>query len=250
MAPATKIASSSYWIESGSLPTFRKLEQNITVDVAVVGGGMTGLTAAYLLAAAGKSVAVLERGRCAQAETGHTSAHLTMVTDTRLPDLVSRVGHTHAQAVWDAGLAALAQVDSVVREHAIDCGFEWVDGFLHAPAERTGSESADAEAQQLAEEARLTSDLGFDAEFVASVPGVGTPGIRFAGQARFRPRQYLAGLARALTGMGVRIYEHSEAREFHEKPLTITANGHTVTCGDVFLATHNPLVGVRSEEHT
>ena len=128
MAPATKIASSSYWLEAAGLPTFGKLEQNITVDVAVVGGGVTGLTAAYLLAAAGKSVAVLERGRCAQADTGHTSAHLTMVTDTRLPDLVSRVGRTHAQATWDAGLAAIAHIDSLVREHAIDCGFEWVDG--------------------------------------------------------------------------------------------------------------------------
>ena len=244
MAHATKIASSSYWIESATLPTFGKLEQNITVDVAVVGGGMTGLTAAYLLAAAGKSVAVLERGRCGQAETGHTSAHLTMVTDARLPDLVSRVGRTHAQAVWDAGLAAMAQVDSVVREHEIDCGFEWVDGFLHAPAERTGGEPLDAQEKQLAQEAKLASELGFDAEFVATVPGVGRPGIRFAGQARFRPRQYLAGLARRLTSMGVRIYEHSEAREFHEKPLTITANGHTVGCADVLLATHNPLVGI------
>ena len=46
--------------------------------------------------------------------------------------------------------------------------------------------------------------------------------------------------------MGVRIYEHTEADEFAEKPMSITANGHTVTCGDVFLATHNPLVGVSS----
>ena len=37
---------------------------------------------------------------------------------------------------WDAGLAAIATIDEVVREHTIDAGFEWVDGYLHAPVER------------------------------------------------------------------------------------------------------------------
>ena len=56
-----------------------------------------------------------------------------MVADTRLADLVNRFGRTHAQAVWDAGLAAIAQIDALVREHEIDCAFEWVDGYLHSP---------------------------------------------------------------------------------------------------------------------
>ena len=142
MAHAAKIASSSYWLESGGPASFRKLDKDITVDVAVVGGGITGLTAAYLLAAAGKSVAVLERGRCAQAETGQTTAHLSMVTDMRLTDLVKRVGRPHAQAAWDAGLAAIAQIDAAVRQHAIDCRFEWIDGYLHAPSPRTDGAAA------------------------------------------------------------------------------------------------------------
>ena len=73
-----------YWSTSATFPQFAKLAEDVATDVVVVGGGVTGLTAAYLLAKAGKQVVVLERGRCAGTDTGHTSAHLTMVTDTRL----------------------------------------------------------------------------------------------------------------------------------------------------------------------
>src|SRR5947208_1346695 len=118
---AHAIDTTPYWTESASLPRFPKLDRVERADVLIVGGGITGLTAAYLLSAAGKSVVLLERDRLAQIDTGHTSAHLTMVTDTRLADLLTDVGRDHAQAVWDAGLAALAQIDAIVREQAIAC---------------------------------------------------------------------------------------------------------------------------------
>jgi glycine/D-amino acid oxidase-like deaminating enzyme/nitrite reductase/ring-hydroxylating ferredoxin subunit len=119
-----------------------------------------------------------------------------------------------------------------------------VDGYLHAPPQRVDGEPAEAQARQLREEATLASDLGFDAEFVASTPGAGTPGVRFFGQARFHPRQYLAGLATAAAALGAQLHEHTEAGEFESDPRSITANGYSVTCDDVVLATHNPLVGL------
>src|SRR4029079_9995948 len=128
---------------SASFPRFARLSDDATADVMVVGGGVTGLTAAYLLSKAGRRVVLLERDRCASTDTGHTSAHLTMVTDTRLSELVKRFGRDHAQAVWDAGLAGLATIDAIVREHAIAAGLEWVDGYLHAPVKgETGDEPA------------------------------------------------------------------------------------------------------------
>src|SRR5919106_6543771 len=196
--PAPAIDTTSYWIESASMPRFAKLARDQRVDVAIVGGGIAGLTAAYLLTAAGRSVALLERDRCARVDTGHTTAHLTMVTDTRLSELVNSFGRQHAQAAWDAGLAAIAQIDAIVRREEIACGFTWVPGYLHTPRGRSRRQhDVDFEA-----EAQLASELGFDATFVAEVPLVGGPGVRFEDQARFHPRAYLSGLARAVEAAG------------------------------------------------
>jgi glycine/D-amino acid oxidase-like deaminating enzyme/nitrite reductase/ring-hydroxylating ferredoxin subunit len=239
MAKQTHIDTVSYWMDSASLPRFPKLDRDEQVDVVIVGGGISGLTAAYLLTAAGKTVAVVERERCATIDTGHTSAHLTMVTDQSMTALVKSFGREHAQAVWDAGLAAIAQIETIVRDERIDCDFSWVRGYRHTAIGRTPGD----ERRVFEDEVKTVSDLGFDAEFVADVPFIGGPGVMFPDQARFHPRKYLAALARTISDRGGLIFEHTTADEFSDKPLAIKANGHTLSCAYVVLATHNPLVG-------
>jgi glycine/D-amino acid oxidase-like deaminating enzyme/nitrite reductase/ring-hydroxylating ferredoxin subunit len=231
-----------YWAASLPSPVFERLDHDEHADAIVVGGGITGLTAAYLLANAGKRVVLLERTSLGAIDTGHTSAHVTMVTDTRLTELADRFGRSHAQAVWDAGLAAIDQIHGIVRRHGIECRFGWVDGYLHAPY---GSKQAD-EADAFRAEAALAHELGFDAEFVDAVPLVGGPGIRLDGQARIHPREYLAGLTRAVVEAGGHIYEHSPVDAFSSEPLGVSANGFAVTGDDLVIATHNPLAGLSS----
>ncbi len=240
METTARTDTTPYWSTSSTFAQFASLADSTETDVVVVGAGITGLTAAYLLAKAGRRVIVLERGRCAGIDTGHTSAHLTMVSDARLSELVKGFGRPHAQAVWDAGLAAIAQIDDIVREHAIDADFDWVDGYLHAPL---GDDATD-HVGDLQTEATLAAELGFDAEYIESVPLVGRPGVRFANQARIHPRKYLAGVAKAFMALGGRIHEHSEAEEFCEDPRRVKVHGFTVTCQDIVIATHNPLVGL------
>jgi glycine/D-amino acid oxidase-like deaminating enzyme/nitrite reductase/ring-hydroxylating ferredoxin subunit len=235
----TRTDTTPYWATSATLPQFGKLTADAAADVVVVGGGITGLTTGYLLAKAGKRVIVLERGRCAMTDTGHTSAHLTMVTDARISELSKQFGGNHAQAIWDAGLAAVAAIDQIVRDQNIDADFEWVDGYLHAPL----GDSASDDTERLRADATLASELGFDAEYVDSIPLVARPGVRFANQGRIHPRKYLAGVAEALVASGGRIHEHSEVEEFCDDPRRLKVGAHTVACEDVVIATHNPLVG-------
>src|SRR4051812_24966093 len=97
-----QIATKPYWMDSAPLPSFPTLRRDLETDVVVVGAGITGLTAAYLLTQAGRSVVVLERDDAVERDTAHTSAHVTMVTDTRLTELADAFGRDHAQAAWDA----------------------------------------------------------------------------------------------------------------------------------------------------
>jgi glycine/D-amino acid oxidase-like deaminating enzyme len=228
-----RVATKPYWMESAPLPTLRQLERDESVDVVVVGGGITGLTAAYLLTKAGRSVAVLERDGPTEKDTGHTSAHLTMVTDSRLSELADSFGRDHAQAVWDAGLAAIGQIDAIVSEEGISCEFAWVPGYWHRALD-AGSGKTDVQAFR--QEASLAEELGFDAAFVEDVPWIGGPGVRFENQARIHPRRYLAGVAEAILEAGGRIYRRSAAEEFCNDPLSIKANGHTIACGEIVIA--------------
>lgn len=230
----------SFWKLSAPRRRFPRLSGDIEADVVVVGAGVTGLTTALLLAKAGRRVAVVERGRCGSGDTAHTTAHLTMATDTRLTALAEQCGANHAQAVWDAGLAAIATIDDIVRDYRIDAAFDWVDGYLHAPIDAADPD----EERALAEEAALATELGFDAELVASVPFVGRPGVRIAGQARIHPGRYLAGLADAVVASGGQIFEDSAADDYRSSPRAVVANGHVIVCDHIVMATHNPQPGL------
>jgi glycine/D-amino acid oxidase-like deaminating enzyme/nitrite reductase/ring-hydroxylating ferredoxin subunit len=233
------VETTSYWTASAGLPRFRALDRNLDVDVVVVGAGITGLTAAYLLKRAGRRVAVLERRRVGGVDTMATTAHVTCVTDLDLTELVSSFGRDHAQAVWDAGLAAIAQIDSIVRDQAIDCSWTFVDGVKHAAA----GQVSERQTTHLQEEAALAAELGFDARYVEKAPFVGLPGVVFGGQARIHPGKYLAAISTIVDGDGSFVFEETACDEVVDDPLSVKARGHTVSCQYVVLATHTPLMG-------
>ena len=120
-----------YWIDRTPIKLFPRLQRNVRVDVLVIGAGVTGISAAYLLKKAGLNVALIERQRVASVDTGHTTAHLTYVTDVELQELARNFGNDHAQAAWDAGAAAIDEIERIVREEAIDCEFTRVPAYVH-----------------------------------------------------------------------------------------------------------------------
>jgi glycine/D-amino acid oxidase-like deaminating enzyme/nitrite reductase/ring-hydroxylating ferredoxin subunit len=231
--------TTSHWISSGSLPRFPKLGKDLTVDVVIVGGGITGITAAHLCKKAGLSFALIERDRLARMDTGHTTAHLTAVTDLRLSEIAKTFGPDSARAVWDAGSAAIDHIVANIRAANIACDFKWTPGWLHAPDSDPDAKTVDS----LLREASVSRDLGIAANFTPNTPVFHGPGVKFLHQAIFHPRKYLAGLVRTFGGKGTHVFEQTAVDEIADKPLSVKAGGFTVQCQHVILATHTPLQG-------
>src|SRR5256885_16057811 len=150
-----------FWIDSAPIQKFPKVQRSISVDVVVVGAGVTGITTAYVLKQTGLTVALTERERVASIDTGHTTAHLTYITDVELRELARNFGDDHAQAAWYAGAAAIDEIQKIVQNEQIECEFTRVPAYVHV----CGDSVSQKEISRLKKEARLAAKLGFDATY-------------------------------------------------------------------------------------
>jgi glycine/D-amino acid oxidase-like deaminating enzyme/nitrite reductase/ring-hydroxylating ferredoxin subunit len=241
----TSTSTGSCWIDNTPAPRFSALKEDIAVDVLIVGAGITGITAAYLLKRAGLNVALVDKDRCLSGDTSNTTAHLTSVTDTVLTELVKNFGKDHAQAVWDAQFAAIEMIDRIVWREQIKCQFAWVPAYLFNPSAETGRPDQTNQSIDLQQEADIATELGFDAELIACAPFLNKPAVRFDSQAKFHPRKYLIALLRLLTaGKGCQIFEQTNIDDIEGTPITATtSSGARIHCGHVLFATHVPLQG-------
>ena len=217
---------------------YPSLDSDRKFDVAVIGGGITGVTTAYLLKKAGKKVCLLERKRLGSGDTDCTTAHLTYVTDSRISELSKTFGEKAAALVWNAGAAAINVIESNVREGQIDCDFRRVPGFL------LGSmKSNKRETKSLARDAEQARKLGFPVRFLDSIPYFNGPGIQFPNQAKFHPIKYISALAKIVDGDGRAVFEQTEVNDVLHDPPRVTANHHQLEVDYVVIATHVPLMG-------
>lgn len=231
------ITTRSRW-EQSPFPEYPELDAPLDVDVVVVGGGVTGITTAWLLKEQGVKVALIEKNRLACADTAHTTAHLTYVTDARLRQIARSFGRDAAKGFWEAGRAAINEIERLVGETREDCEFRRIPGYLHAAGLKPAQETVELQA-----ELELAQAYGFPATMVARPPTCSGPGVLFPDQAKFHPRRYLAALARQIAGSGSHVFEHTPFEETDESPFVVKANGQRIRCEYLVLATHNPLMG-------
>ncbi|MFJ5533882.1 FAD-dependent oxidoreductase [Streptomyces sp. NPDC093261] len=230
-------AQTSYWIETAPGLPRPALTEDLTVDVAVVGAGMAGLSTAWEVAQSGRSVAVLEAGRLAGAVTGHTTAKLTALHTLVYQRLRRTRGAEGARLYARSQTEALRRAAELVEQLGIDCDWEAAPAFTYATdRDRVPEVRAEAEA---AREAGLPAEFVTDTELPYPVAGA----VRVADQVQFHPRKYLLALADALERRGGRIHEHTRVVGLDESdPCRLrTETGHTVTARDVVVATHYPI---------
>jgi glycine/D-amino acid oxidase-like deaminating enzyme len=234
----TSGSTTSIWAKTATTPKCRQLEADEHADICIVGAGIAGMTTAYLLSRAGKSVVVLDDGPIGGGMTGRTTAHLVTALDDRYFELERLHGEKGARLAAESHRAAIDQVEQIVGDEDIDCNFERLDGYLFVPP----NESKQVLERELA--AGQRAGLA-DLEIVKRAPieeyDTGHA-LKFPRQAQFHALKYLAGLARAIQQNGGRIYTqtHANTIEGGEVARVETANG-AIMADAVVVATNTPV---------
>jgi glycine/D-amino acid oxidase-like deaminating enzyme/nitrite reductase/ring-hydroxylating ferredoxin subunit len=215
------------------------LAADFETDIAVVGAGIAGMTAAYLLARAGRQVVVLDAGAVGGGMTGRTTAHLSNELDDRWSELLRLLAVEDAALAAAAHSAAIDRIEAIQREARIDCDFARVDGYLFL-ADGDPPELLDREL----EAARRVGLADVHQVERAPIPLRDTgPALCFPRQARLHPLKYLAGLASAVRGYGGRLFGGTRVVAVHDgTPATVeTSEGRRVRARSVVVATNTPV---------
>lgn len=227
----------SYWRETTKNVEYPKIAEDVTVDVAVIGGGMSGVLTAYLLAKEGKSVALLEAREMVSGTTGGTTAKLSSQHQLIYDEILQRDGVEVAKKFYEANESGRELVQALVDEYKIECGFESMPAFVYTQDKGSTDE--------LKQEAKAYEAVGIDGELITTLPldlNV-EAGLVMHNQAQFQPVEFLYGVLKELKAMGGKIFQHTMymKTERNDKELILsTDTPFTVTCQQVVFATLFP----------
>jgi glycine/D-amino acid oxidase-like deaminating enzyme/nitrite reductase/ring-hydroxylating ferredoxin subunit len=227
----------SYWIDTSPDTGFPPLAGDGRVDVTVIGGGIAGISTAFMLKRGGMTVALLDAYQIVKGTSGYTTAKITALHRLIYRHLIDRFGREKARQYADANQASIDTIASLVGEFNIPCAFERKPAYTYA--------ESDESEKIVRDEADAARTLGLPATFVEDVPlpGGSHGAVLVENQAQFHPRNYLLALAGQIPGEGCYIFEMTQALGIRERNdrVTVQTNRGALISDYVVLATHYPL---------
>ncbi|GGR55376.1 glycine/D-amino acid oxidase-like deaminating enzyme/nitrite reductase/ring-hydroxylating ferredoxin subunit [Nocardioides luteus] len=205
-------------------------------DDIVVGAGLTGLTAALLLARAGRRVGVVEAREVAAVTTGRTTGKLSLLQGTKLSQILSAQSREVAQAYVDANKEGQQWLLRFCGDH--DVPFQVRDAVTYAAAER--------DLAKVKDEHEAARSLGLDVRWAdqLEVPFPLVGGTVLAEQAQFDPMDVVAALVDQLRAHGGTVHEGRRVVGVSRRgaPEVTLDDGHVLRADNVVLATGMPVL--------
>ena len=197
----------SYWNEFEKERKYPKLTQDITADVAIIGGGLTGIQTAYYLQNRGYKVVVLEKDKICFGTSGGSTGKITSQHGLLYKYLEDSNGINFAKKYYEANEEAKENISKIIEKEKIECDFERKNAYVFTEIED--------EVLKIKEEIETSKKLGANAEFVTEIdlPIDILGAIKFENQAEFDPVKYCYGLSKIIIKNGGEIYENSKVIE-------------------------------------
>lgn len=228
----------SYWISSTEETNYPSLNDDINVDVIIVGGGIAGITAGYFLKEKGIKVAILESDKIVMGTTAHTTAKITSQHSLIYNKIKNNMGKEKAHQYAHANEFAIQTIAQLINEKNIDCEYSQQPAYVYT--------CSDEYVEKIEKEIKTASELGIKASYEKEIP---LPinikaAMKFNNQAQFHPRKFLLELAKEIPGDGSYIFENTKATKIKENKLleVETENNHVVRGEKVIVASHYPFV--------
>lgn len=228
--------TSSIWRDTVHLPTFKPLKNHVNTDVLIVGAGITGITAAYMLANEGVKVTLIDAGQIASGTSGYTTAKITAQHSLIYDQLVANLGFEKAGLYYQANNEASEWIRNQIKAQTIECDYEIQPAIVYA--------MNDSEAKKIEKEKIAYDRLGIKGTLTDSIdlPFAVKNALVMPDQAQFHPLMYLHALIADLVKMNVPIYEETMAVAIKEDPdpLVTTKQGFSIRCRKVLICSHFP----------
>jgi glycine/D-amino acid oxidase-like deaminating enzyme len=231
----------SFWTENFEIEKFEKLKENISTEVCIIGGGITGITTAYYLAKSGIDVVILEKDYIASKTSGHTTGKISAQHGLFYKYLVESYGFNYAKKYAEANIKAIKDIKNIIETENINCNFEFKDSIVYSQEPEKYKE--------LQDEAKVCKDLGIDAEFEDKIDlNIKVQGaVKFKNQAQFNPIKYLDSLCKILVKNGCSIYNNSKVIDYKKEngKIKVIVEGdeenYSVIADNVVVATRYPI---------
>lgn len=228
----------SFWLDTQPIPASPILSDFESFDIAIIGGGIVGVTAAFQLRNSGLKVAVLEAGRLLHGVTGQTTGKLTSQHGLVYRTLIDRFGLAKAQLYADANEWAKSWVEATARELEISCDFVSDDALIYTTELK--------HFQRFDDERDACIDLGLPVDVLErpDLPFETVGAIRMRHQARLHVLKFLVPLRAAAEAAGVRFFERTRVtgvEEIEEQCRIETEHG-PILAKRAIVATHYPIV--------
>lgn len=233
-------ANNWYSVSAPAVDELPPLAQHVQCDVCIIGGGITGLSAAEALSRQGFKVIVLEGRRVGWSASGRNGGFVIPAVDIDPEPLAQALGSGHAADYWRLAGETVRYSNQLIRQLEIDCDAK--QGVLIA------ANNADHFAQLSAKFLKFSSGFPYEAELIPADgidrytrSGKYAGGLYYPGMLTVHPLKLTIGLWQAALKSGVIIHEHSPVAKYEDKSSSVEVmleNGKVVTCGKLLLATN------------